>query len=64
MNHSMALVPDNRGVEKVEQFELRPGGQCVYKVEKTDQGWFHSELVLDADGEPIYEQQVPIHLLK
>ena len=62
MNHSMARVPDNQGVEKVEQFELRPGGRCVYKVEKTDQGWFHSELVLDADGEPIYEQQVPIHL--
>ena len=60
MSHSIARVPDDRGIEQVEQVTLRPGGRCVYKVKKDDQGWWHAEAAVDASGNTIYEQWFPI----
>ncbi len=62
MSYSIAEVPDDRGVETVEEAELRPGGVCVYRVRKDEKGWWHAEAAIDEKGEQIYEQWFPISL--
>ncbi|RMF87143.1 MAG: hypothetical protein D6741_20940, partial [Planctomycetota bacterium] len=61
MSHAIAKVPDDRGVETVEQAVIRPGGVCVYKVKKDERGWWHCEAAVDAEGKTIYEQWEQVH---
>lgn len=61
MSRAIAQVPDDRGIEAVEEAVIRPGGICVYKVKKDDRGWWHCEAAVDAEGKTIYEQWEQVH---
>ena len=48
-------------VEDYEKTQFAPPGPRRYRIEKTDEGVFHHEVLLDVDGKPIYDQAEQIH---
>ncbi len=64
-SHPMGMATDTVAhapvLEDFQQVEFAPPGPRRYRVEKTDAGVFHHEILLDADGKTIYDQAEQIH---
>lgn len=63
MSNSLTRVSNDPSLNTFDsEITFRPGGQCVYRVRKTDDsGLAHEELMFDKEGELIYERSLPIH---
>ncbi|MFM9116250.1 MAG: hypothetical protein ACKOU6_08830, partial [Planctomycetota bacterium] len=60
MGRSFARVTDAEPVEKYEETEFSPPGPRSYRVERDGEQVFHHERMVDAAGEAIYDQRVPV----
>ena len=63
MSRSAGRVPGEHEVEAFgERAEFRPHGNRRYRVERTENQVIHHEIMLDAQGEVIYDDAEPIRL--
>ena len=61
MANSFALVKHATPIEDyTKRLEFHPPGNRSYRVERTDRGVFHHEIMKDASGDVIYDQAVPV----
>lgn len=61
MSYSMAQLEQATPIEDYTKHpEFAPPGNRKYRVERTDQGVLHHEIMVDSQGEVIYDQSVPI----
>ncbi len=60
MSRSLAAVADAEPIEVYNQPDVAPPGPRRYRAEQRDGKVFHHELMLDQQGEPLYDQEVEI----
>jgi hypothetical protein len=60
MSRSMATILDAEPLEDYEHVEFSPKPPRTYKVEKNADGVLHHEMMLDKNGQPIYDQAVEV----
>lgn len=61
MAHSLASVQEAVRIEDYDAPPCTPPGPRVYRAELRDGRLFHHEIMLDKEGQPIYDQEVEIH---
>lgn len=62
MAHSLGPVLEESPVESYgEAAQFAPDPHTRYRVERTEEGVFHHEVGLDAEGNEIYDQGVEVH---
>lgn len=60
MGRSMAAIADAEPIEDYSKAEFQPPGPRRYRAERTADGIRHHEMLIDEQGETVYDQMVPI----
>lgn len=60
MARSMATIQEAQTIEDYDAPPCAPPGPRIYRPERRGDRVFHHEIMLDADGQPIYDQSVEI----
>lgn len=61
MGRATDTVADASVVEDYDQTRISPPGPRHYRIEKTAEGVFHHEVLLDTNGKVVYDQAEEVH---